>query len=377
MKHFLLRKKIEDKSIVWFSEKNQYLILENKTADILEKISNGTAIEKIGQQLAQEMDVPYEKAVDFVIDIEQKLYTPNLESEDSFPHDYKNVKPNCNFEITKYYQVNNTIFKIDFESAFELSLIHPKFAHLENKSTKKHNYYYQVFTEHNHTFLLVDGTYIGSWHRKDIHFFQGKLSMQLVQHIHKKEEKEWMGVFHASGVSNDKEAIMFLGDSGNGKSTSLALLQANDFTCLADDFVPVDVKKQHVYAYPSAISIKKSSLETLLPIYPELQNSAEYHFEKLNKTVRYLPPKNTDFSQNLPCKTLVFVKYNKYVDLNVNTVSKIDAFQKLIPDSWISSEPKNVEVFLNWFNSLNCYEIIYSNNEKMINTVTKIFNNDL
>jgi ABC-type sugar transport system ATPase subunit len=33
-----------------------------------------------------------------------------------------------------------------------------------------------------------------------------------------------MGVFHALAVSNQQKTVLFLGDSGNGKSTSLALL---------------------------------------------------------------------------------------------------------------------------------------------------------
>ena len=186
-----------------------------------------------------------------------------------------------------------------------------------------------------------------------------------------------MGVFHASAVSNEKKSILFLGDSGNGKSTSLALLQANGFTCLADDFVPMDIKKREVYSFPAAISIKKSSLETLLPIYPELETTAEYNFTRLNKIVRYLKPNNTNYFSHLPCNDLIFIKYEKDAELACEKISKIDAFQQLIPDSWISPKLENAQVFLDWFSSLNCYRLTYSNNEEMIATVSKIFNNDL
>ena len=103
--------------------------------------------------------------------------------------------------------------------------------------------------------------------------------MELIQAIHQNNEADWMGVFHASAVGNSKKTVLFLGDSGNGKSTSLAILQANGFACIADDFVPIDVKKQEVYSFPAAISIKKNSLKTLLPIYPELATTAEYKVE--------------------------------------------------------------------------------------------------
>ena len=201
--------------------------------------------------------------------------------------------------------------------------------------------------------------------------------MELIQKIHQKEEKEWMGVFHASAVSNGKKSVLFLGDSGNGKSTSLALLQANGFTCLADDFVPIDIYNKEVYSFPASISIKKKSLETLLPLYPELENSAEYNFKRLNKVVRYLKPNNSDFLSHLPCKDLVFIKYKKNSDLKFDKIAKIEAFQQLVPDSWLSPIKENAEIFLDWFASLNCYQITYSENKKMIATVAKIFKDEL
>ena len=70
--------------------------------------------------------------------------------------------------------------------------------------------------------------------------------MIIIECIYNKNEAEWMGVFHASAVNYNEENILILGDSGNGKSTSLALLQAQGFQCIADDFVPID-KAQDVY----------------------------------------------------------------------------------------------------------------------------------
>ena len=157
----------------------------------------------------------------------------------------------------------------------------------------------------------------------------------------------------------------------------MALLQANGFTCLADDFVPIDSNKREVYSFPAAISIKKNSLETLLPLYPELETTAEYHFTRLNKTVRDLKPNNTNFLSHLPCKDLVFIKYEKNSDLKFDKIAKIDAFQQLVPDAWLSPIKENAQVFLDWFSFLNCYQITYSENKKMIATVAEVFNDEL
>ncbi|MEE9408770.1 MAG: hypothetical protein V3V28_11925 [Polaribacter sp.] len=372
----ILYQVIENKTITWFKNSNEYLVLENTTADILKRLSKDISVNEIAKALSKKLNVPLEKTVDFILDLEKRFFVPKKTIKPDIVNDYRDIKIPKEFEFKKYYKINNVVFRVNFSNEFELSLVHPKFAHLETTKTGFQNEFI-VFNNNGYIFLHVDKDFIGAWNKKEIHYFQGKFSMQLIQKIHKKAENEWMGVFHASAVSNGKKSILFLGDSGNGKSTSLALLQANGFTCLADDFVPIDKEKKEVYSFPASISIKRNSLETLLPLYPELENSAEYHFKKLNKVVRYLQPNNNNFFAHLPCNDLVFIKYEKDAKLTCKKISKIDAFQQLVPDSWLSPEIENAQIFLDWFKSLNCYQLTYSVNKEMIHTVSKIFNNDL
>ena len=41
---------------------------------------------------------------------------------------------------------------------------------------------------------------------------------------------------------------------------------------------------------PLPADVKNSSLQTLAPLYPLLNDTKEYHLKRLNKRVRYLPP---------------------------------------------------------------------------------------
>ena len=373
----LLHKEVGEKTIVWFGPRNEYLILEHTTADILKEINKGTAINQIAETLSKKLSIPAKESVDFVLELERKFYKEEKIERLEIVDSYKNTKRPKNFEFIKFYKINDIVFKISFLSEKELSFIHPKFAHLSIDEVTDFKNNFEVFIKHNYIFLYVNNILIGSWDNANIHFFQGKFSMELIQKIHQKEEDKWLGVFHASAVSNGKKSILFLGDSGNGKSTSLALLQANGFTCLADDFVPINADNEEVYSFPAAISIKKNSLETLLPLYPELKNSAEYNFKRLNKIVRYLKPNNTNFLSHLPCKDLVFIKYEKNSALKFDKIAKINAFMQLVPDSWLSPIKENAQVFLDWFDSLNCYQITYSDNNEMIASVAKIFNDEL
>jgi len=373
----ILYKIIENKTVTWFENNNKYVVFENTTADILKKIQKGIPTKEIATSLSSKLSVPVEKSIDFIQNLENQINIFKKTKETGSTRDEITIENSRNYQYIKYYKINNTIIKIAYLSELELSYVHPKFSHLTVEEANEIDYNFEVFINNKYIFLYVNNTFIGSWSNKNIHYFQGKLSMEIIQKIHQKEEDEWLGVFHASAVSNKKKSILFLGDSGNGKSTSLALLQSYGFTCLADDFVPVSAKNRQVYSFPAAISIKKNSLKTLLPIYPDLANSAEYHFERLNKTVRFLKPNNKNYDQHLPCNELIFIKYEKDSKLIFQEMSKLKAFEKLVPDSWLSPIKENAVAFLNWFDTLKCYELKYSDNTIMMKTVKKLFQNEL
>ena len=372
-----LYKIIEDKTIIWFERSNKYLVLENTAAAILKKLNKGMAVLEIATSLSKKIAVPLAQTIDFILDLEKRIYKHKSDIESETAGDSIGVKFPKTFNYVRHYKVNNIVFKVSYLTERELSLVHPKFIHLVIDNPKKIDYEFDVFTQNKITYLFVEKELIGGWSNKDIHYFQGKLSMQLVQKINQKEEDEWIGVFHASALGNGEKAILFLGDSGNGKSTSLALLQAHGFKCIADDFVPIDLKNLEVYSFPAAISVKKNSLKTLLPLYPELGDATEYNLKQLNKIVRYLKPNNKDFSSHLPCRDLVFIKYKKNTGTSCDKISKIAAFQQLVPDTWLSPRKENAKVFLDWFERVNCYQLTYSDTDQMLAEVAKLFKDDL
>ena len=372
---FLLQP-IDDKTVLWSSRDNQYLVLENTTALLVSKLSKGIALEDISRELSQEMSLPVKETTDFVLNLKKRFIDPGPSKLLNKPESLKDVVVPNHFPVEKFYKINELVIKACFESEESCFLIHPKFEHLEIES-QKHDFCFKTFTQDARIFLAVDNKLIGSWPFDEIHYFQGKFSMQLIQKIHKRQEDEWLGVFHASAVSDKKRAMLFLGDSGNGKSTSLALLQAHGFDCIADDFVPVAAQSQEIYSFPAAISVKKTSLDTLLPFYPELSDSKEYDLKVAQKIVRYLKPNNSDFSSHLPCKGLVFIKYIKDAPLSCEKIDKITAFQKLVPDSWLSPIKENAAIFLDWFAALDCFELTYSNNTEMVAQVSKLFRDEL
>ena len=372
----LLTKTIEDKRYLWLEGTNQYVVLEHEAFTVVNKLINGVLTKTIAIHLETTLSVPFEEALKFVKELEERVLNSSITVQEKSIIELSKVIIPDNFKIITTYKAHNTFIKVSYKSDLEASHIHPKFAHLETETANK-EIDFKVFTANDKIYLAINNKVKHGWPKEEIHYFQGKFSMEFIQAMYHKEESEWMGVFHASAVSNQQKAVLFLGDSGNGKSTSLALLQKHGFQCLADDFVPVAATNKEVYHFPAAISVKNSSLQTLAPLYPLLNDTKEYHLKRLNKRVRYLPPNYTDTQTHLACRDLVFIKYQKDVALSFSKISKQKAFEQLVPDSWLSPKKENAATFLEWFATLNCYQITYSQTNEMVASVTKIFNDDV
>ena len=241
--HEFLSKALEDKSIVWFKASNSYIILEEIAAQLVHQILENKTPQKIASVLAEKLTISEQEATHIVKDLNDRLVIPNTIKNSEEPSIKREYEIPSSVTFKKHYLINRKIFKVEFANEFQLSLLHPKFAHLETQETSKIEHTFQVFNSNHLIHLVLDGEFIGAWESKNVHYFQGKFSMKIIECIYNKNEAEWMGVFHASAINFKDENILILGDSGNGKSTSLALLQAQGFQCIADDFVPISSTK--------------------------------------------------------------------------------------------------------------------------------------
>jgi len=366
-------KHIEDKSLVWFKPANQYVVIEKETGLVLEQLQIKTPLQTIVKNLTEKLDISMDKAKAFVGHT-QEFYIENTEelTKESNDDNLEVVQPN-KFDYIKYYEISDLVVKVEYASIVELELVHFKFAHLETKERSEVTHTFSMFRQSQKIYLFLNNKIIGSWTAREVHYFQGKFSMELIQALYQKKEDEWLGVFHASAIGKNGKCMLFLGDSGNGKSTSLALLQAHGFECIADDFVPVDAHNQDIYKFPAAISIKQNSVPVLLPYYPILAASEEFYLKQLDKKVRYLPPINQNSTAKLPCYGFVFIKYDSKAPFSCTQMSSVKAFEKIVPDSWLSPLAENAGHFLDWFEKQPCYELIYNDNSEMISEVHKLY----
>jgi len=365
---------IENKKVVWFAKTNQYVVVEPQVAEVLQRLYANIPPQEIAVFLKEDLPVPLELLQKFVEDIQVGVYKPNTKALISKGLQVKEIS-SIHYQYEIHYKLGSKIIAIKYQTIKEHALIHPKIEHLAFNTRGKPSAVFEIFQKKDRVFFVLDNLIIGSWTQNNVHYLQGKVAMKLVEVLHGLSEKEWMGVFHASALKKGDKSALFFGDSGNGKSTSLALLTAHGFDLLADDFVPVTQKKK-VCGFPVGISVKQGSVKILEPFYPALKHAKEVFMPNVNKTVRFIQPTNVDLETHYNCKTFIFIKYDLKEECLVKPVSKLKAFEELLPDSWVSNLPENVTSFLDWFNQATCYRIIYSNNQKMIESVHKIFNNE-
>ena len=202
--HEFLSKAVEDKSIVWFKASNNYIILEEIAAQLVHQILENKTPQKIASTLAEKLTISEQEAIKAVHDVNNRIVIPNTtKSREEQISKSKYVLP-TSFAFQKHYHIHNKVFKVEFSNEFQLSLLHPKFAHLETQETSKIEHTFQVFNANHLIHLVLDGECIGSWEAKNVHYFQGKFSMKIIECIYNKNEAEWMGVFHASAVNYNR-----------------------------------------------------------------------------------------------------------------------------------------------------------------------------
>lgn len=352
---------IENSSTIWFQNPNKYLILDKQSGRKLMESMHHQDLSELINAICDKTNENRNKISSEAI----RTFNENSKLESI------TIK-----ESTRHYSYNKMTIEVKFGNKILENLIHPKFAHLEIVKVKFPEHSFNVAFENKYIKLIVNDRIIGLWSWNQKHFFQGKFSMEFIQKIYSKPEKEWIAVLHGSAVYKNGKCFLLLGTSGKGKSTALSLLMAHGFTCIADDFIPLGFD-QKIYTFPSAISVKESSLSLLSKFYPILENSKVHHFKTSKKIVRYLAPSQCDTNKSYRCRELIFINYDPSIDFAFEKVSSSETLTRIIPDSWVSTIRQNVNQFFYWFSKVKSYQMSYSDHKKMIDYLTNRCANEL
>jgi hypothetical protein len=360
----------EDTYVLWIAGINRYLQLKEPAFRVFEQWAKGIDVVDIAKWCSTHYKLPDDESLHFVKEITSEISTL-FEAEKQvrdLPEEDRAQVENPYYFIEYTYLMGNHSFKFIYRNEYLKELFHPLFQHHETNTNPDTLTTFDLYNKGNQdVFSLNDGP-AKYFPVDEIDAFQGAVMMEILNAIHGKKMADWMGVLHASAVTDGKSAVIFTAPSGSGKSTIALLMIVNGFKILSDDFVPVAMQVPEIYHFPSGISVKKGAIPFLKEYLPQLNEQIR------NETEFYLPPSGEPgILTNVNAKAIVFVKYDPLVDFELKKESNLEKMNHFIKQSWIAGSPEAAEKFLGWYFNLQVYTLRYSNNFKAVEGIREIF----
>ena len=75
--HKFLTKQLEDKTIVWFNATNNYIILEEIAAQLVQQILEKKSLQEIATGLTEHLKISSQEALKLIYDLNDQIVTPN------------------------------------------------------------------------------------------------------------------------------------------------------------------------------------------------------------------------------------------------------------------------------------------------------------
>ncbi len=363
-----------DTTLLWFHTSNRYVVTSKINSDIIQQYTNPDFHRDLFvAYIHQNFDLKKEEANQLFDDIATFLNEVN-QNDNLAPSFQGETSTSLTPQIEEFYTFFDKTIKIRFESEVIKSLVHPQIAHHSAKNCSKYDALFDIFKTDDNLHLLKNGIHVGSYKTESFHFLQGRFALELTNTIHNTLIDNWIAAFHASTVSNGKESIMIIGDSGNGKSTLSVLLMAHGFDILCDDFTPL-YEDDKLYRYPAATSIKKGAFEALKPYLSTIDELKTHTSGPKKVNIKYVPPIQNyeEVDSYFSCNKIVYVKFDAEKDNTLHQISSGKILEILIPDSWISPKETHAIKFINWLKQVSCYELRYHNNDFAISKFKDLF----
>jgi hypothetical protein len=373
-------RKLENTWVIWFFQSKSFVLFEEPANDVFRLYSEGVDFDKIVTFCETKYGHLEENISQFVEEIIHEIdHFNNPENKVSIainpPEEITEPKFSSS-QITSY-KIGRKTISVAYQNEHLKFAIHPVIAHLEDKQLQSVDNKIGVFEKDGILYFTHKGKIIEAFLKEDIQYFSGCVKQLMFSILYERDYSDWMMALHASGVSRNGQAVVFSAAAGSGKSTISALLKAKAYNFLSDDFITAD-EKGNVYSFPAAISVKDGSVEALSEFSPELKEiSTQETF--IGKIVRYLSVENLsgNYESGFPVKAFVFVNYDKQSESIIEEVTKKEALQHLLKETWVKPEPENIERFFDWIENTNFYRLQYSDNQQAIDFVQKLFDPNL
>jgi len=350
-------KNYNNESIVWFKESNQWVFLNQNNSILFNEYLSNTPLNTIQKKHPCVTSSPSEIENIF----ESFHYLNNKENFKQEVSTTNSIKNNETFNTINYiYQ--DKCFSISYPSEKLYQYIHPCISHLKGAEQIKPSHCI-ILEKAAHCFAIK--TELSEWQFTETDAqIKRLLFIKLSEYFYQKNNTDWLAFLHASAVVKNEHLLLFSSPSGSGKSTIAGLLVKEQYAFFSDDFVPITLEEKLAYPFPALLSAKNDGIEIYkqLKFEPYCQIKNKFSFYKSSiSIVKPMRPKN-----------IIFVYYDESKETFISNLSKIEAIQLLLKETYVIPEIKHIQHFLEWTDSLSFYLLSYSNNEKAIHFLEHI-----
>ncbi|GAB5565626.1 MAG: hypothetical protein Wins2KO_26890 [Winogradskyella sp.] len=359
----------DDTVLLWFLKSNKYGLVDKEFSDILNHYTNSKSLHDF-EHVLNDLDGQSDGVL-----VAQNLRT-FLESSNTFEHDgIAKIIPFQlqNRVILEKYLIGDTILEIHYSNASLKPLFHPALEqYLAKNRSASQKLIFDIHLENGNISLYINEEHVISARQADYHKIQGKFIMHVICAIHKRLESQWLGTFHGSTITDGNNAVLFIGNSGKGKSTLCALLAQHGFQLLADDVSPMLSEDRKIYSNPNAISIKHGAFEVLKPYLKDFDALPKTSFYQNKGQIAYVP-QNTFELKGYSCKAIVMVNYMTGAETALKRTTIAPVLETLIPESWLSHNAAHAKQFMDWLQQAQLYELTYSNTKSVVDKISSLF----
>ena len=373
-----VKRKIGQSYLVWFQNSNLYVQLEEPAWFVFRKLIKRYKVETIATEFSHRYCLGFEESIAFVKDIRLKIEEMN--KPDDLDENFGKTLDNFSkYNFTPYsiyrYHMGTKVIRFSYGTDWLEKYIHPLIDHLETSEEINEIPLFELFAYHDSVVFRFNNEVKGIWGKDESHLVKGKVFLELINVLHNKTDADWLMTVHASAITNGRKTILFSAAPGSGKTTIAALLQAQGYKLISDDFVPFDKYSFNAFPFPVAMSVKEGSMDVLTSHYPDL-GKKPLNYITPEKNVRYLPVENEMMKMIFPVQEIIFIKYDKKVDFKCVKLEPIQAFKQLLDQIWVPPNSANVDILLSRIPQISFYQLTYSNNAKALDTITQLFEHD-
>ncbi|MGD9931349.1 MAG: hypothetical protein AB7U05_15110 [Mangrovibacterium sp.] len=373
-----VKKKIGQSYLVWLQNSNLYFQLEEPAWFVFSKLARRYRPETIAVEFGQRYGLSSEESLAFVTEMRDRVEEFN-QPPASFENDRSVMDAFQKYVFTPIsvhqYQFGTKVVRFSYEKEGLVKYIHPLVEHLEVDGDQRESSSFELFTCEGRVVFRLDGEVKGYWGKADSEYTKGKIFLELINVLHDKSDSDWLMTVHASAITNGRKTMLFSAEPGSGKTTMAAMLQAEGFHLISDDFVPFDKYSMHAYPFPIAMSVKEGAMRLMTSLYPDLEKRP-LHDLGPEKQVRYLPVENHKMTMIFPAHELVFIKYDQEVDFRMAKLEPIQAIKMLLDQIWVPPSPENVALLFDRLEQFSFYQLVYSNNRKALDAIKQLFDHD-